>query len=63
MFPYTAFFMFSTLLSLLTVYFHLNVALPSLKCLSLYMDKAEYEGLIAFQMLQVGIFLVPSLCC
>lgn len=59
MFPYMAFSMFLTWLALLTVYFHLNVALLPLKCLSLYMDKAKYEGLVAFQMLQVGTF--PSL--
>lgn len=61
MFPYMAFFVFLTLLASLAVYFHLNLALPPLKCLSLCMDKAKYEGLVAFQMLQVGIFPFPSL--
>lgn len=63
MFSYIAFFVFSTLLSSLTVYFHLSIALPPLRCFSLYMNKAKYEGLVAFQMLQVGIFPLPSLHC
>lgn len=63
MFPYIAFLMFPTLLFSVTVYFHLNIALPPLVCLFLYMDTIKYVGLVPLHMLQVGIFTVSSLPC